>query len=119
MARKVIGRLNSWPRRWRVLLTLVLAAGVGFTLMRTVQAVHTLDFELDGNIINDGATVVGNFDWADFFLAAPEPTGAVPVDPLPPNFGAAGFVRDFVVNANGSFNKIGRAACTGVDEVEE
>ena len=33
MARVVIRRLRSWPRKWRILLTVVLAAGV--SLMTT------------------------------------------------------------------------------------
>src|SRR5215471_16622564 len=99
MAREVIGRISSWPRKWRIVLSLFIAAvGVG-VIMRSVQAVHDLDFELDGNIINDGAASNGLFDWADFF-----DTSGNPVNPLPPNFTAAGFVRDFKTNPNGSFN---------------
>src|SRR5260221_2858102 len=87
------GRIAGWPRRWRVLLTLVLAAGMGVVLMRTVQAVHDLDFELDGNIVNNGLS-----DWADFFNAS---GGKLP---LPAGFTASVFTRVFNTNGNGSFN---------------
>jgi hypothetical protein len=99
MARKVIGRVRRWPPRWRLLLSVVLAAGMGVMLIRTVHAVHDLDFELDGNIANDGQISNGLFDWADFFDASGNNK-----NPLPPNFPAAGFERDFNVNANGTFN---------------
>jgi len=103
MARKVIGRIGSWPRRWRVLFSLVIAAGLGVVLMQTVEAVHDLDFELDGNIINDGAVSVGSFDWTDFFDANGNSVPVLP-DPARPGFTASGFHRDFLQNANGSFN---------------
>jgi hypothetical protein len=96
MARKVIGRIESWPRRWRVLLSLVIAVGIGVILIRTVQAVHDLDFELDGNIVHDGTLP---FDWADFFDASGNT-----VDPLPTGFPGAGLERDFLTNANGTYN---------------
>jgi hypothetical protein len=52
MARMVIGRTGSWPRRWQVLLSLIISVGVGVVFI--VQAVHDLDFELDGNIQRPG-----------------------------------------------------------------
>ena len=96
MARKIIGRIGGWPRRWRVLLSLVIAVGLGVVLIRTVQAVHDLDFELDGNIVHDGTLP---FDWADFFDAS-----GTTVDPLPTGFQGAGLDRDFLTNPNGTYN---------------
>ena len=99
MARTVIGRIGSWPRRWQVLLSLIISVGVGVVFMRTVWAVHDLNFELDGNIVNDGAVSNGLFDWADFFDASGNPVAV-----LPAGFTASVFERDFQTNANGSFN---------------
>jgi hypothetical protein len=105
MARKVIGMATnvagppgSWRRRWAVLLSLGIAVGAVVVFMQTVQAVHDLDFELDGNIVNDGIVSNGLVDWADFFDASGNPVA------LPPNFPASGFERDFLTNANGTFN---------------
>jgi hypothetical protein len=106
MANRVIGRIGSWPRRWRVLLSLVIAVGIGVMLMRTVQAVHDLDFELDGNIINDGATQNGTVDWADLFNASTvgDPFGGGTKSPLPFGFSDADLTRDFELRANGTFS---------------
>src|SRR5262245_7682739 len=99
MASKVVGRFRSWPPGWRILFSLVMAAGIGVMLIRTVQAVHDLNFELDGNTVNDNGVSLGTSDWNDMFDSA----GATK-NPLPANFSAAGLVRDFQTNANGSFN---------------
>src|SRR5262245_21591405 len=69
MAREVISRISSWPRRWRVLVSLIIAAVVVAVVMRTVHAVHDLAFELDGNVINDNGVTLGTSDWADLFDA--------------------------------------------------
>src|SRR5262245_58143588 len=103
MARRVIGQLRTWPRGWRGLLSLFIAAGVGVVLIRNVQAVHDLAFELDGNIINDGFVPNGTFDWENFFDANGNSVPVLP-DPSRPGFVASRFVKDFNQNANGSFN---------------
>src|SRR5215475_11931824 len=99
MAGKVIGQVRRWPRRWRILLSLVLVAGLGMLLMRTVQAVHDLAFELDGNVVNDNGVSLGTSDWADLFDA----TGATK-NPLPAGFTAAKLTVDFQLKANGTFS---------------
>jgi hypothetical protein len=83
MARTVIGRIGSWPQRWQVLLSLIISACVAVVFMRTVQAVHDFDFELDGNIVNDWAVSSGLFDWADFFFAWGNPVAVLPAAARP------------------------------------
>jgi hypothetical protein len=69
-------------------------------------AVHEFSFQLDGDIDDSTTTTVGGdtqtVDWETLFDASVVPP--VPVDPLPTGFDSAGFDRDFLTNANGSFN---------------
>ena len=110
MGRKVIGiakRIDptrSWPRRWRVLMSLVVIAAVGVTFVQTVLAVHE-DFELDGNTRSgDATTPVGNLPNIDWDQIINANGTAKPAAQLPTGFSHAGFEKDFLQNANGSFN---------------
>ncbi len=66
-------------------------------------AVHDLVFQLDGDVNAATTTNVGGhaqtIDWSSFFNAAGEE-----ISPLPADFDASSFDRDFGTNANGSFN---------------
>ena len=108
MARKVIRRISSWPMTWRVLLSLVVAVGMSVVLMRTVQAVHDLAFELDGDVANNPNDGTGKFDWADFFTASSQaaPFGGATVDPLPAGFTDADLTRDFDLKVNGTYSTV-------------
>ncbi len=70
-------------------------------LITPAFAVHE-DFELEGNVANDGATVLGDYDWGDLF----DVSGGVatPKASPPANFFTPTFIRDFKLNPNGSFN---------------
>ena len=85
--------------KWRVVLSLVVAVGMSVVLIRTVKAVHDLDFELDGNALNGGDR---KFDWADLFDANGEAK-----DPLPAGFPNVGFERDFGTGAPNAQNPNG------------
>ena len=106
MARKVISRIGTWPVRWRVLFSLVVAAGMSVVLIRTVQAVHDLAFELDGDVANDPNDGSGRVDWADFFTASSQaaPFGGATNDPLPAGFTDAALRRDFDLRATGAYS---------------
>jgi len=78
----------------------VAAAGL---IAPALLAVHNLAFELDGDVANNQGTSNGTFDWADFFNANGQKAPVLP-DPTRPGFTASGFDRDFLTNANGSFN---------------
>jgi len=89
-----------------------MAAGVGMMLVRTLQAVHDLAFELEGDIATQGSSNYPSFhngtvDWQSFFSAStnadafggaslPVPTGTTPGGGT---FTSSGFVRDFKTTA--------------------
>jgi len=93
MARKVIGaarnvarKTKGIPRRWAVLLSLIVTVAAGLLFVRTVLAVHdTGAFELDGNA-TDAVATPGD-DWDRIFAGTS--TTAV----------AATFVNDGALNA--------------------
>lgn len=71
-------------------------------------AVHDETFQLDGDVSAATTTNVGghaqSFDWDSFFNSSGSPIQSSLPDPSVPGFTASGFDRDFVVNANGSYN---------------
>ena len=80
MSRRMIGRTGSAGgggsrrRRWATVLSVLVVAAVGLTVMRTVFAVHNLDgIELDGNALTNGAL---SHDW-DQIYSSPGTSGAV------------------------------------------
>jgi hypothetical protein len=89
-------------RRWRTLIAAIAAVGALGVFAITALAVHDLKFQLDGDVLASTTTNVGGnlqpFDWDSLFDSA----GAT--KPLPAGFTASGFDRDFLTNANGSFN---------------
>jgi hypothetical protein len=70
-------------------------------------AVHDEAFQLDGDVSAATQTNVGGhvqpFDWDSFFNASGNQSPVLP-DSSRPGFTASGFDRDFVVNANGTYN---------------
>ena len=66
-------------------------------------AVHDAAFQLDGDVSASTTTAVGGttqtVDWDSIFTAA-----GAKKSPLPTGFTSAVFDRDFVTNANGTFN---------------
>ena len=85
-------------------LTLIAIAGLlvsALGISGSALAVHDETFELDGNIADSPAG--SPFDWTSFFNAAGAESPVLP-DASRPGYDASGFDRDFVTNANGSFN---------------
>lgn len=93
-----LGRLLGGRRRKATLgVTAAVAAAGVFAI--SALAVHDLAFELDGDVTTQGsASQPPTFDWDALFDASGDK------NPLPAGFTASGFDRDFVANANGSFN---------------
>src|SRR5713226_3799954 len=97
---RIVGPTGSRRRR-RFLFAPVVLVAAAFALFRagSARAVHDLSFELDGNVTTQGSTTFNSptYDWASFFDASGNKL------PLPANFTASGFDRDFVTNPDGSF----------------
>jgi hypothetical protein len=89
-----------FSRRLTFILAAVLAVGVVTASVVTVFAVHDEDFELEGNVLANGAGDPNpqNVDWTSIFTSA-----GTPVNPMPTNFFVATFIPDYNVKANGDF----------------
>jgi hypothetical protein len=109
MERSSIRRLSALLPRRRTHLIALLAAFVllaGYAALPAL-AVHDLSFQLDGDVSastvthnpDPPGTATQSLDWDSVFTAA-----GANVDPLPTGFTTAAFNRDFLTNANGSFN---------------
>ena len=110
MSRRIEGIKRGARRRKRTLLGVVASLAALGVFAITALAVHDEAFQLDGNVLAASTTCVGDtdpapgcqnlqtVDWDSLFDAA----GAEKT--LPTDFTASGFDRDFVTNANGSFN---------------
>ena len=99
--RRGVGRR---ARSMAVVLTAVgCAIGMATLGVGPAFAVHDAAFQLDGDVSASTTTTVGGttqtVDWDSIFTAA-----GAKKSPLPAGFTAAVFDRDFVTNANGSFN---------------
>lgn len=84
-----INTLQSCCSHLFISLLMMLIVGLG------ASSAYAADLELDGNILNDGAT-----DWEDIY----DVTGnnvPVPANPLPAGFSQSVFVRDFVPGKSG------------------
>jgi hypothetical protein len=94
-------RIFGSPGRSRRLRTVGALASclllVGLILAPGALAVHDLEFQLDGNVIDNPASAQ-DFDWANLFDANGNEIA------LPAGFTASAFDRDFLTNANGTFN---------------
>jgi hypothetical protein len=94
-------------RRRRTLVAAIAAIAALGVFAITALAVHDLDFQLDGDVSASTQTNVGGstqtVDWDSLFDSAGEEDPELP-DPSLPGFDASGFDRDFLTNANGSFN---------------
>ena len=84
-----------------MLVPLTLAIVVGLFYISGAQAVHDLDFELEGNIEDNPAGVP--WDWSSFFNSSGSPSPVLPSGTRP-GFKSSGFHEDFSRNANGSYN---------------
>jgi hypothetical protein len=101
--RQPILRLGGGKRRRRLLLAVVAsAAALGVFAITNALAVHDLEFQLDGNVVDDAASPQ-DFDWANFFDTSGNRDPELP-DPSRPDFDASSFDSDFVTNPDGSFN---------------
>jgi hypothetical protein len=67
-------------------------------------AVHDIDFQLDGNTVDDAASTQA-FDWESFFNAQGQKSPALP-DASRPGFTDSGFTKDFSRKANGSYSTV-------------
>jgi hypothetical protein len=92
-------------RRWRRIVPLVAACVLASVFVSSAQAVHDLEFQLDGDVLATTTTTVGGqtqtVDWDSMFTAA----GATK-SPLPGSggFTAATFTKDFLTSTTGTFN---------------
>ena len=99
---RVIGTTRTTRRRRFLFLSLLLSAAIALPLAGIAQAVHDLNFELDGNQAEDAASTPA-FDWVSFFDSTGASSPVLP-DVSRPGFTASGFSKDFARNANGSYN---------------
>lgn len=76
------------PISLSALIVICLTIGVALIAL----AVHDLEFQLEGDIADEGTGV----DWANFF-----DVNGTPITPLPTNFVASSFTKDFVMDAAG------------------
>ena len=97
---------KSSRRRTLKAITAGIAVGAAMMFAGNVPAafaVHDETFQLDGDVVASSTTTVGgttqSVDWNSIFTAA-----GAKQNPLPTGFTAAVFDRDFVTNANGTFN---------------
>jgi hypothetical protein len=100
MKHRILGLLGGRRRRSLIAGTLAVLAAGAFAL--SALAVHDEVFQLDGDVIASTTTTVGGttqtLDWDSFFDA----DGGEKA--LPAGFTASSFDRDFLTNADGSFN---------------
>jgi hypothetical protein len=101
---RIIGPTGSRRRRRFLFLPILVASAiVALFVAGAAKAVHDFSFQLDGDVSASTTTSVGGntqtLDWDSIFTS----TGANQ-NPLPTGFTAAKFDRDFLTNANGSFN---------------
>ena len=94
MTERVLGPTGGRRRRWTLLLPLVAVIAVGLMWIAGAQAVHGENFQLDGNVLAASTTNVGgvtqNLDWDSLFDSSGNEK------PLPTDFAASGFDRDFL-----------------------
>jgi hypothetical protein len=98
---RVIGPTGSRRRRRFLIVPILLAAATALFFTAGAQAVHDLNFELDGNIAVDAGGPA--FDWESFFNSASAESPVLP-DPSRPGFTDSGFAKDFSRNADGSYS---------------
>ena len=98
MTERVLGPTGSPRRRWTLLLPLAAVIAVSLYYVAGAQAVHDLDFQLDGETTTQAFSPPPNsapdIDWNDVFNADGTNTSVVDPD-NDPGFTHADFVRDF------------------------
>jgi hypothetical protein len=99
---RVIGPTGSRRRRRFLIVPILCISALALFLIGSAQAVHDLDFELDGNTFVD--TGGPAFDWESFFDASGAESPVLP-DASRPGFTDSGFSTDFSRNPDGSYNR--------------
>jgi hypothetical protein len=94
---RIVGPTGSRRRRRFLSVPLLVVSALTLMFVAGAQAVHDLDFQLDGDVLASTTTNVGGstqtVDWDSLINA----DGTVK-DPLPAGFGAATFDKDFLNN---------------------
>src|SRR5919197_4963495 len=94
MTVRMLGEKGSRRRRRFSFLPLLVVACTALFFVAGAQAVHDLDFQLDGDVLASTTTNVGHVqtkDWNNFF----NPSGGPVAGSLTGGFLHSGFVRDF------------------------
>src|SRR5262245_21170057 len=113
MTDRILGERGSRRRRRFLYLTFLVAACTALFFVSGAQAVHDLEFQLDGDVSASTTTNVGHIqtkDWDSFF----DSSGSVIPGSLSSGstgFLHAGFVRDFRANPGCSLTATG-SFCT-------
>jgi hypothetical protein len=102
---RILGVGGSMRRRRFLVASVASVVALGAILISTALAVHDEDFQLDGDLIastnsNGGAQP---FDWDSLFNVSSNGT-VTQKNPLPGDFTATSFDKDFSLKTNGSFN---------------
>ena len=102
MAERVLGPTGSRRRRRFLFVPILIVSAAALMFVAGAQAVHDENFQLDGDVSASTTTAVGgttqNLDWDSLINA----DGSLKA--LPAGFTASSFDRDFLTNANGTFN---------------
>src|SRR5436190_9677251 len=100
---RVIGPTGSRRRRRFLFLPVLLVGVLALLFVGGAQAVHDLNFQLDGDIVASPTGSVGgntqNFEWSSFFNTAGAKSPVLP-DATRPGFTADTFVKDFQTAVN-------------------
>jgi hypothetical protein len=99
---RVMGPTGSRRRRRFLIVPILCIAALALFMAGSAQAVHDLNFELDGNIAVDAGGPA--FDWESFFDSAGAENPVLP-DASRPGFTDSGFSKDFSRNTDGSYNR--------------
>src|SRR5262245_39372922 len=94
-------RKHDWRRARSVVLVMVVGLFGALLAGGTANAVHDLNFQLDGDVVASTVTNVGgntqNLDWDSLFNAS-----GGKINPAPAGFPATTFVPDFSTTPSGS-----------------
>src|SRR5262245_43313827 len=103
MTQRVLGPTGSKRRRRFLIVPLLLVVVGALLLVGSAQAVHDEAFQLDGDVSASTTTSYGghtqSVDWDSIFTSS-----GANKNPLPADFTAAGFKRDFLLKSGGAFD---------------